>query len=162
MNGPMRQKLYVIIIKRDGEFCRCCGMLSFEAQLVIDHKDNNNSNNSLENIQLLCRKCNYLKNPRKGPVDNCVSVIVLDGTVTEVQINRRKEPLFRNFVLHLLNEHDEVPQNEIINSGAEEVGISQETARRYLNKMCSGRGILEKVNRVNTVLIKYKPIPPGL
>jgi len=56
----------------------------------------------------------------------------------------------------------EVPQNDIIYSGAEEIGVSPVTTRRYLDKMCSGRGIFEKVNRVKTVVIRYKSSPPGL
>ncbi len=76
MNGITRKKLYPIIVSRDGEYCKCCGVLSTEQQLVIDHKDNDNSNNGLLNLQLLCRTCNYLKNPRQ-PLDNvseCLNV----------------------------------------------------------------------------------------
>jgi hypothetical protein len=32
--------------------------------LLIDHIDNDNDNNDLDNLQLLCRSCNGLKNPR--------------------------------------------------------------------------------------------------
>lgn len=49
MSGPMRKKLYRIVAERDEEYCRCCGKLHNEAQLVLDHKDNNNSNNYPEN-----------------------------------------------------------------------------------------------------------------
>ena len=156
MSGPMRKKLYWIIVERDGEYCRCCGKLPNEGQLVIDHKDNNNSNNDPKNLQLLCRSCNYLKNPRPEPVDLSVSESVIDGTTSEIDTSRRKEPIFRKFAFHLVNEMYEVPQNDIVYSGAEEIGISPVTARRYLDKMCSGRGIFEKVNRVKTVVIRYK------
>lgn len=156
MSGPMRKKLYVIIAERDEEYCRCCGKLPNEGQLIIDHKDNNNSNNDPKNLQLLCRSCNYLKNPRPEPVDLSVSESVIDGTTSEIDTSRRKEPIFRKFAFHLVNEMGEVPQNDIIYSGSEEIGISPVTARRYLDKMCSGRGIFEKVNRVKTVVIRYK------
>ena len=162
MNGPMRKRLYKLVAVRDGEYCRGCSKLPFEGQLVVDHRDNESSNNNPSNLQLLCRRCNFLKNPRKEPVDLSVSESIHDGTVTEIDISRRKEPLFRKFAIHVVNEHDEVPQNDIINAGAEEIGISPVTARRYLDKMCSGKGIFERVNRVNTVVIRYKPIPPGL
>jgi len=72
MNGPTRKKLYTRIAERDGEFCQKCEKLSSEGQIIVDHIDNNNSNNSFENLQLLCRSCNYKKNPRR-PVDECVS-----------------------------------------------------------------------------------------
>jgi len=161
MNGPTRKRFYDLLAKQDGEYCRCCGKLSSEGQLVIDHRNNNNSDNNLENLQLLCRHCNYLKNPRQ-PVDLCVSESIIDGTVSEIDTNRRKEPLFRKFTVHLIHDHTEVPEHDIINSGSEEIGISPVTAKRYLDKLCSGRGLLERVNRVNTIMIRYKDVPPGI
>ncbi len=83
MNGIMRKKLYRIIAERDGEYCKCCGKLPSEGQLVIDHRDNNEKNNDLANLQLLCRSCNYLKNPRR-PVDECVS----ENEISELQVNK--------------------------------------------------------------------------
>ena len=124
MNGPMRKRLYKMVAVRDGEYCRGCSKLPSEGQLVVDHRDNESSNNNPSNLQLLCRRCNFLKNPRKEPVDLSVSESIHDGTVTEIDISRRKEPLFRKFAIHAVNEHDEVPQNDIINAGAEEIDIS--------------------------------------
>jgi len=51
MNGPTRKKLYAHIAERDGEFCQKCEKLSSEGQIIVDHMDNNNSNNSFENLQ---------------------------------------------------------------------------------------------------------------
>jgi len=73
MNKKTHDKLYDIIAKRDGECCHFCEKKPPEHQLVIDHKDNDNSNNELYNLQLLCRACNYKKNPRRA-LDQCVSV----------------------------------------------------------------------------------------
>ena len=131
MNGLTRQKLYPLIASRDGEYCRCCGVLSHERQLVIDHRDNNNSNNNLDNLQLLCRTCNYEKNPRR-PLDNVSECLNEDET--ELQKSTRLEPLFRKFVFHEVNELKEVPELDLINSGAEDIRISPVTAKRYLNK----------------------------
>ena len=152
MNGLTRKKLYPLIAFRDGEYCRCCGVLPHERQLVIDHKDNDNSVHDLSNLQLLCRTCNYLKNPR--PLDNVSECLNEDET--ELQKSSRLEPLFRKYVLHEINELGEVPELDLINSGAEEIGISPVTAKRYLNKMCSSRGILQRINRVNMTIIRYK------
>lgn len=161
MNGIMRKKIYKILAQQ-GEYCKMCKKLSWEGQLVVDHKDNNNSNNNLQNLQLLCRACNYLKNPRR-PVDLCESVNMADNeTSSEIDINTRKEPLFRKFVFHQLNERNKVSQNELVYSGAEEVEISPVTARRYLDKMCSNRGLLMKSNEVKTIIIKYKPKISGI
>ena len=153
MNGPTRIKLYKTIVKRDGEYCRCCGALAEERQLVLDHKDNNNKNNNLLNLQFLCRSCNYLKNPRR-PVDECVSEYE-SGSQTEIQISRTKEPEFRKFVFHELNEFGKVSENDVINAGAEDVGISPVTAKRYLDKMCSSRGICMRITNFKTTVIKY-------
>jgi len=155
MNGPTRIKFYSIIANRDGEYCKGCGVFSFEKQLVLDHIDNNRKNNAQNNLQLLCRSCNYLKNPR--PVDLCESESVNEGKATELETSRAKEPLFRKFVYHELNEYIESPERDLINSGSEDIGISQITAKRYLDKMCSSRGVCERVTRVKTVIIRYKP-----
>ena len=155
MNGPTRKKNYMFLAERDGEHCKCCGVLSSERQLVIDHKDNNNGNNDLSNFQFLCRPCNYLKNPRR-PLDLCVSECE-SGDLTEIQISQRKEPAFKKFVFHELNEYNEVSEYDLINDGAEDIGISPVTARRYLDKICSNRGICMRVISVNNTMIKYKP-----
>jgi len=154
MNGPTRIKLYKIIAKRDGEYCKCCYALAEEKQLILDHKDNDNKNNDLLNLQFLCRSCNYLKNPR--PVDECVSECE-SGAQTEIQVNQRKEPAFRKFVYHELNEYGEVTEHDLISAGAEDIGISPVTAKRYLDKMCSSRGLCKRITLVHTTVIKYKP-----
>ena len=155
MNGSTRIKFYELIANRDGAYCRGCCALDKERQLVIDHKDNNNNNNDLTNLQFLCRSCNYLKNPRR-PVDECVSEYE-SGAQNEIQINQRKEPAFRRFVFHELNEYSEVTEHDLISAGAEDIGISTVTAKRYLDKMCSSRGLCKRITLVNTTLIRYKP-----
>ena len=76
MNGKTRKKLYKLIAFRDGEFCKQCEKLPSQGQLVVDHIDDNNSNNSLDNLQLLCRACNYKKNARR-PLDLCVRITIV-------------------------------------------------------------------------------------
>ena len=104
MNGKQRKKFYDLVSKRDGEFCKCCGKLPFEGQLVVDHRDNDSKNNRPENHQLMCRKCNYLKNPRIEPLDLCVNKGDLEDQ-NELQTSRRTEPQFRAYVFHELNRH---------------------------------------------------------
>ena len=154
MNGLTRKKTYHIIAERGGEYCRCCGALRTERALVIDHRDNNNGNNSLDNLQLLCRRCNYLKNPRR-PVDMCVSKEESPDQ-SELLVNRTREPIFRKFVWHLINEGELIPEEELINSGSEHSGISPVTAKRYLNKMCSSIGICQRRQIGKTIIIEYK------
>jgi len=159
MNGVTRKKLYRIISMRDGEYCSVCKITSIDAQLVIDHIDNNNSNNDLDNLQLLCRRHNYLKNPR--PLDDCVSDSNQEDE-SEINVNRSKEPLFRSFIYGELNEKGKVPLKDIINSGAEHVGISPVTAKRYLDKMLSERGLLRKTPGWTKIFIAYKENDPRL
>ena len=154
MNGPTRQKLFQTLVKRDGSFCKCCGVLETERVLVIDHRDNNSRNNDLSNLQILCRSCNYLKNPRK-PFDLCVSVEESPDQ-SELEVNRTREPIFRKFVCHQINERKSIPEQELINSGSELSRISPVTAKRYLNKMCSSIGICQRRQVDTTIVIEYK------
>jgi len=142
MNGPTRKLVHDRLCKEDGPYCRCCGALSWERQLIVDHKDNNNSNNSRENLQLLCRKCNYLKNPRKPPLDECVSSNEPPAN-TSIKINRNKEPLFRNFVKMELNDNGSRRLKALTIEGAEYAEISPVTAKRYMEKILSNEGFCE-------------------
>ncbi len=138
MNGRNRVKLYKEISLRDGEFCRNCGALSAEKQLVIDHRDNDNGNNSMDNLQFLCRKCNYLKNPRGAgaPLDKCVKC-----SSPAQNINKEKEVLFRKY---MFSSCENMNYKKIIHRAAEHLDLSPVTTKRYLDKMCSEVGVFEK------------------
>ncbi len=159
MNGVTRRKKYQEIVERDGEYCKCCGKLASEGQLVVDHRDNNNTNNSHTNLQLLCRSCNYLKNPRKSPLDMCESENSQQySEESSMSKNRRTEPLFREFILSELanSECNSLTWDEAINMGAEKIGISQMTAERYLNKMISKYGALRLLSAYEHKIILRK------
>jgi len=158
MNGITRKKFYFKLAQEQGEVCQFCGNTSENMQLVIDHKDNNNSNNNPKNLWLLCRRCNYIKNPRR-PVDECVSENV-NEEMSELQTSKNKKPLFKRFVWHEINERNEVPEKEILDSSSEELDISQITSKRWLDAMCSSRGSLERIRRVRTNLIRIKRTDP--
>lgn len=142
MNSKARKNFYWQLVERDGTNCKICLVNNTEKKLVIDHIDNNNSNNVLENLQLLCRKCNYYKNPR--PFDSCES----DKTKsTSISINQQKEKEFRNSVYErIILRNKREGRKEIINSVAEKVNISPVTAGRYFDKMSSDDGLVEKKN----------------
>ncbi|MGY5149571.1 MAG: HNH endonuclease [Candidatus Nitrosopumilus sp. bin_68KS] len=155
MNGRTRKKMYDFLCKRDGEYCKMCGKLPWEGQLVIDHRDNDNSNNSPENLQLLCRSCNYIKNPRDEPLDMCVS-----SSNESIKINKSKEPKFREFVYTNIDENGSIDYEDAVYSGSEIVGVSPETAKRYIRKMCSKVGKLSKFRHIpiGCSLIHTRPI----
>ncbi|MBI1829731.1 MAG: HNH endonuclease [Thaumarchaeota archaeon] len=155
MNGTTRKMLYSLLVRRDGEHCRHCHALASERELVIDHKDNDNNNNRLENLQLLCRKCNYLKNPRR-PIDECVSVCVPLEQTSEIKINKIKEPMFRNYVASTVSKFNLVSEQDLIDSSAEALGISPVTTSRYLRKLCSSEGRFERIQVDNQLIVRYK------
>jgi hypothetical protein len=145
MNSRTRKLWYPIVVRRDGEMCKNCKVPATEKQLVIDHKNNNNSDNRLENLQLLCRKCNYLKNPRNVSVDNlCVSVCEEERPLPPEMIeNRRMEPRFRQWMIQKVTRGGNIRYEEALNAGAEHTGASTETIKRYLRKMTSSEGMYE-------------------
>ena len=155
MNGPTRKKWYGFLAQRDGEYCTFCNIVPPKYQLVVDHKDNNNSNNNPENLQLLSRRCNYIKNSRR-PVDECVSENNDLTNISEIAINRNKEPQFKKMLAQLINESGAYPVKDLINSIAERLDLSPVTVKRYLDKVCSSQGIYELAKIGKTLIVRYK------
>ena len=148
MNSRMRNTAYPYLKNMLGPYCRGCQALESERELVIDHIDNNNKNNNPNNWQFLCRSCNYIKNPRlkeREPLDVCVSVSGPFDIPSEIKINRTKEPLFRKYAEEEVKANVQVQEQELINSGAEKLEFSPVTANRYLKKMYSSAGTLQRI-----------------
>ena len=158
MNSRQRHKAYSYLKTRFGAYCRGCQALESERELVIDHRDNNNFNNHSNNWQLLCRSCNYIKNPRlvERPLDVCGGGCDSLDRETEITINREKEPKFREYVKLRVTEEKQVPQQDLINGGAEYCGCSIKTTARWLAKMTSSQGELrkKKVGNVTMIILK--------
>ncbi len=123
--------------------------------LYIDHIDNDDSNNSLDNFQLLCPSCNVVKNPKKPQLFSSREKTpeMLRGDVQELA--------FRNYVHNEILENDWVPRDDLINGGAEYLTdfdegktLSPETCKRYMNKMLSPIGLY--VERKSYITFKYK------
>ena len=98
MNSTLHGISYELLKVKYGEFCMMCLASHTERELVIDHIDNDNSNNNPNNLQFLCRSCNYKKNPRfaeREPLDVCGGGCDSLDRETEITINREKEPKFR-------------------------------------------------------------------
>ena len=158
MNSRQRLKAYSYLKTRFGAYCRGCQALESERELVIDHRDNNNFNNHSNNWQLLCRSCNYIKNPRlvERPLDVCGGGCDSLDRETEITINREKEPKFRKYVELRVGEEKQVPQQDLIHSGAEYCGCSIKTTARWLAKMTSTEGIFQKKRVCNVIMITLK------
>ena len=59
--------LYVALVRRDADQCRECGGTPATLgvpRLTIDHVDGDRTDDSLDNLQLLCRSCNTAKRNR--------------------------------------------------------------------------------------------------
>ena len=143
MNGRTREKKYCEMADIEGEYCHLCGALPTERQLVIHHKDNNNYNNDISNITLLCRTCNYNTHPRMAerPVALCESS---NAYPTALSVNRMKERGCRKYILEKMINNNSANYKRLIVSSAEFMNISPVTTKRYLDKMCSDEGILKR------------------
>ena len=143
MNKDTHDKIYPLIVQRDGEICKMCGKLANETKegiLLIDHKDNNNSNNTLNNLQFLCRSCNYWKNPEE-------ELSEWDERVAspEMKKNEVMEKEFRRWIFGVVTEQGKLLLEEAVYAGAEIIEGSPESTKRYIKKMKSSAGIYEIV-----------------
>lgn len=156
MNSVARKKWYAFLVERDREHCNFCGKLPSEGQLVLDHKDNNNSHNNPENLQLLCRRCNLIKDSKR-PVDECVSENKSEN-MSELQIKQKKNPEFTKLLLKMINDSPnyDIPQDQTLDTIAKIIDMSQVTLKRYLLTECSEAGILERFKIAGKWVISYK------
>lgn len=154
MNGRDRDRFYPQVSKRDGEICKGCGKLPSETKegfLLIDHRDNNNSNNDLDNLQLLCRRCNYLKNPR-GQRE-----LSERAATPEMKKGERMERFFRSWLFGIVTTNHKWLLEDVIDAGAEKTGGSTETIKRYIRKCVSSEGIYEIVEgQLGREFIQFK------
>ena len=169
MNSRDSKKYFKFLTKRDGGYCQMCKVSRRKKKLVIDHIDNNNNHTYPDNLQLLCYSCNYKKNPRlseREPFDNvCVRVTNNHNTdnyhlstiPTEIMINKAKEPKFIIYTKETIDEHGKWEEKDLINSGAQVVGVSQITAKRYLDKLCSSAGIYIRTTIDTKTFITKRP-----
>lgn len=148
MNKRTRDRLYPILVERQyGEYCKICGEPGDQKSLIIEHLDNNNANNGLENLRLSCQSCNILKNPRgKGqkkisPESASAREINIEQTKSAAQAkNDVSEPVFRRWVYSFMLVHGKISVHDAVNAGAEVARCSSQAARRYVDKMTSITG----------------------
>jgi len=138
-----------------GEYCNWCGLEPYQLEklgrdglLCIDHIDNNNSNNVIENMQFLCKSCNRMKNPIK-------SVLVNHVAKTQSEITNEKEELWRDWVMEKVRGTGRVLIEDVIYAGAELFGVSPETIeRRWYKKITSSAGLfIETVENTQDYLV---------
>ena len=160
LNSRQRQGLYnLLLVRVGGEFCQMCGKTRIQLikaglspNLVIDHKNNNNNDNRLSNLQFLCHSCNTRKNHPsiEEPQQRVMT--------PEMALGRAYEKRFRRWVSGLIQTPDNnglLAYDFLVHSGAEQIGCSPETIKRYLKKMTSQAGAYEWLER-GELYIKLK------
>ncbi|MBA7675633.1 hypothetical protein ES703_83869 [subsurface metagenome] len=158
---------YRFLCLRDSEQCaRCFNIPTTQNDtLDIDHVDGDDWNNDPDNLQLLCRSCNVVKeNKRRAggapPSDQYVceregkegkastrvskDIVNYKEGSTEMQANFLFEVDFRKWLLGKIREQGGYPKLDAIASGAEVVGCSPSTTARYLTKLTSKQGPLQE------------------
>lgn len=159
MNKKKRDEIYPILVEKFGEMCVNCKTEPWilveqgkSPVLCIDHINNNNSDNRIENYQLLCKSCNTKKNhPSLGePFERKATPEMIKG--------RKDEADFRRWVAghYMENENIGLSFDYLVNSGAETVGNSPESCKRYLGKMTSDAGIYEWFDKMGSVVMVLK------
>ena len=142
MNDRQRKTLTpLILIHQGGYFCGGCKkepeeliQIGVLPKLYIDHIDNDNSNNKLENLQFLCVSCNTKKNhPRADQPKTSTNV---DPVFTTSKLNMSRA---REYVMGLMiDPKGSRPEyQELIDDMAEFLDNSQQACKSYLAKMTS-------------------------
>jgi hypothetical protein len=141
--------------------CKFCGRFVAKNRKVtlIDHIDNDPTNDELSNRQLIHRRCNYLKDPRgKRPIESPREDGDDDQMSGELRKNRVAEPLFIRWMLDFIRKNGPQQKDALIDAGAYVANISTVTAERYLRKQTSSMGPLmfEKNNELGVQLIRFR------
>lgn len=153
MNKRLHDILYPILEKRQGKICIMCNKEK-PKELFIDHIDNNNSNNDITNLQLLCRSCNTKKNhPR-------IIEPTLRNASPEFLAGKKNYRKAKKYVTGLLldpNEHGALLLDVLIDDVANYVDCSQTQVKNYIKKMCSKRhGLMTTEERSNGIYLVWK------
>jgi len=154
---------YRYLVALDGEFCQVCGKIPTALfGLEIDHIDGNPNNWKPENLRLLCKNCNVSlgnKSRTRVPAEREREREIIDGKPAtriakedanyrqgspEMKANLLFEVTFRRWLLGEINTGEAISKQEAIQSGAELVGCSPLTTRRYLEKLTCKAGCLKE------------------
>jgi hypothetical protein len=180
LSGPARIRNYIALVGRDTEVCFIGGEQVTFQTAVVDHWDNENSNNRLSNLHLLCRPMNAVKNPRGNAVlrknadpekllsslhVSRIRVPMVDGPTSlriqtaEYQKHVITSPNFRHWLFYVIVHLGEVDYNQVVVCGSELVRCHAQTLKGYLAGMTSAAGLYSLTPATDgaTSLIRLKP-----
>jgi hypothetical protein len=164
MNKKTRDELYPLVVQQQGgEYCVFCNRDKKDLMndghkpefcIDVDNNSHDHSKKNLREMQLACHPCNTKKNHPSNTEP-------FTRTATpEMILGKRYESDFRRWVvgLFLPNENVGFTYSYLVGSGAEKVGCSPESIKRYLSKMTSDEGMYEWDNRFSSEsLLVLKP-----
>jgi len=154
LNSRELKEIRIKLAAQDGVKCKNCDKNIPLEKLVVDHIDSNYLNNSWDNLQLLCQKCNIIKDPPyrdNKDVDNFslganpslreyegeyLSVYPAVGSHSyPVWKNLKSEPAFKAWLENMMIIHLVIQVDIVINDGANIAECSTKTTKSYLDKL---------------------------
>ena len=174
---------YRFLCLRDGEHCIICRVRpGVKTRLEIDHIDGDITNSDPENLCLLCKKHNCelrgkkpaehkriihdysLQNESEREIASAIpatqfvkEILDYQSGSTEMQANSLFETKFREWIIGKVVAEGEFLKDDAAYSGAEVVGCSTLTTKRYLQKLTSCSGVFyEAKNAFGQVVLRLK------
>ena len=167
LNSRQRKRIYKLLVDRDGEKCKKCGRKppNEVKKLVIDRIENQGDYSDIIRLQLLCFRCNYLKNPRikeREPLDERESVYVNPENMdldhrTSIDINKEMQPKVLPYLEQRLDDSPNgVDYGDIVQSLSFVFTISPITADRYVKPYCRSVGPFEIIQDGKRRILRRK------
>ena len=166
LNSLQRKKIYKLLVDRDGEKCNHCDRNHPKVKkLVIDRIENQGDYSDIIRLQLLCFRCNYLKNPRKQeriPLDESKSVYVSPENMdldhmTSIDINKQKQPRALPYLEQRLDDSPNgVDYGDMVQSLSIKLSSSPITADRYVKPYCCSVGPFEIIQDSKRRILRRK------
>jgi hypothetical protein len=160
LNKRQRDTIYPhVVAKQGGEYCVGCGRDKeslmrdgHKPEFCLDCIDNSGDHKRIENLQLLCHSCNTRKNHPQ------IDIPYHRTPTPEMVAGKKYESDFRRWVQgqYLENANTGLEFEYLVSSGAEKIGCSPETIKRYLKKMASNEGMYEWEDRFGSILLVLK------